>query len=117
MFARKVMSGIFNPGDRDLKKSAKKSLNKVVKLLKIYPKVTATVSGYTDNLGPTDANKNLSLKRAESVVKYLVKKGIKKNRLKAVGKGETNFIASNRIKSGREKNRRVEIEFDFSKVK
>ena len=51
----------------------------------------------------------LSQKRAQAVVDYLVKKGVDSSRLRAVGYGRTMPIADNNDKAGREKNRRVEM--------
>ncbi len=88
-------------------------LDSLVTLLQLFPKVTANIYGYTDNLGPAEANLKLSAKRARAVMTYLVEAGIAASRLKSAGMGKTNFIASNRTKSGRAKNRRVEIEFSY----
>jgi OOP family OmpA-OmpF porin len=51
----------------------------------------------------------LSDKRAKAVMKYLVDKGIAKDRLSATGYGETKPIASNDTEEGKAKNRRVEF--------
>ena len=79
--------------------------------MKLHSKVTATVYGYTDNVGPNDANLQLSQKRANAVRAYLIKVGIGTERVTAIGRGETNFMASNQTRNGRELNRRIEIEF------
>ncbi|NPA81376.1 MAG: OmpA family protein [Epsilonproteobacteria bacterium] len=63
------------------------------------------VAGYTDAKGNKYFNKELSLKRAKSVRRYLIKEGIDKNIIKAVGYGESNFIYDKNDK----RNRRVEI--------
>ena len=69
------------------------------------------INGYTDNIGTDIANKNLSEKRARRVRDYLVSQGIEEGRIKAFGKGESNFVASNQSAAGRAKNRRIEIIF------
>ena len=69
------------------------------------------INGYTDNIGTTVANKNLSEKRARRVGDYLVSLGVSPDRVKVFGKGETNFVASNQTADGRAKNRRIEIIF------
>ena len=51
---------------------------------------------------------NLSQRRAEAVMKYLINKGIKAERLSAKGFGETRPIDTNDTKEGRAKNRRTE---------
>lgn len=67
------------------------------------------VEGHTDSRGGDAYNKDLSQRRAESVVKYLINKGVDRNRLKAIGYGEENPVGSNDTTSGRAANRRVEF--------
>jgi OOP family OmpA-OmpF porin len=66
--------------------------------------------GHTDATGPASYNQALSVKRAGAVKAYLVSKGIDANRIYSEGKGETSPVADNSTRSGRSKNRRVEIE-------
>lgn len=63
-------------------------LQSLVKLLNDNPNITIELSSHTDYVGNNDANKTLSEKRAQSVVDYLIKAGIAKDRLTAVGYGE-----------------------------
>ncbi len=68
------------------------------------------IGGHTDNVGTEEFNKSLSLKRAERIAGILISKGIEPARLKAVGYGETQPLASNDDEvDGRELNRRIEI--------
>ncbi|MCB1477797.1 MAG: OmpA family protein [Rhodobiaceae bacterium] len=67
------------------------------------------VGGHTDSDGPEEYNLDLSQKRAQSVVRYLVGKGVSGQRLKAVGYGETKPIASNDNDAGKARNRRIEF--------
>ena len=67
------------------------------------------VEGHTDSTGTAAGNRSLSQQRAESVVKYLVGKGVKKSRLVAKGFGPDKPIADNADEAGREQNRRVEF--------
>jgi outer membrane protein OmpA-like peptidoglycan-associated protein len=67
------------------------------------------IKGHTDNVGTTEYNQLLSEKRAEIVKKYLVQKGVEKDRLFPVGFGYTINQASNRTEAGRALNRRVEM--------
>ena len=67
------------------------------------------VEGHTDSIGTDDANMKLSQGRADSVREYLVSEGVKGDRIKAVGKGETTPISDNKTPEGRANNRRVEI--------
>lgn len=67
------------------------------------------VEGHTDSTGSASINKKLSQQRAESVLKYLADKGVKKKRMVAKGFGPEKPIASNDDDAGREQNRRVEF--------
>lgn len=74
-----------------------------------YPEITVTVTGHTDNVGKPSSNLTLSQRRADNIKKMLVDKGIDGNRIKAVGKGDTEPLDSNKTAAGRAKNRRIEI--------
>jgi outer membrane protein OmpA-like peptidoglycan-associated protein len=84
-------------------------LNALVELMRNYPTLQLEISGHTDNIGTAAYNLELSQKRAESVVKYLVDKGIDSARLKAKGYGSTQPNFSNDTAEGRFKNRRTEF--------
>jgi outer membrane protein OmpA-like peptidoglycan-associated protein len=72
-----------------LEETAKQSIDRLVRILKDNPEIQIEISSHTDSRGPANYNKLLSTKRAQSVVDYLVSKGIDKSRLIAIGKGET----------------------------
>ncbi len=86
-----------------------KVLDAVSGLLKGNEAIKVRVEGHTDNVGKPANNKKLSQARAESVTKYLVGKGIAKERLTAEGLGQEKPIADNNTKEGKQKNRRVEF--------
>lgn len=67
------------------------------------------LAGHTDNVGKPEDNKDLSLRRAESVKQQLVAYGCNAEKIKAFGYGDTKPVASNETEEGRQKNRRVEI--------
>jgi OOP family OmpA-OmpF porin len=67
------------------------------------------VEGHTDTVGSAAYNKDLSARRAASVVRYLVAKGVEASRLEPAGYGFDKPIASNETALGRAKNRRVEF--------
>ncbi len=63
-------------------------LQSLVKLLNDNPNITIELSAHTDCVGDSVSNKTLAEKRAETVVNYLIKSGIEKERLTPVGYGE-----------------------------
>ncbi len=74
------------------------------------PKLQIEIGGHTDNVGTTDFNKELSLRRAKKIASMLTAKGIDTKRLVPVGYGESQPLASNDDEAdGREINRRIEI--------
>jgi OOP family OmpA-OmpF porin len=86
---------------------------KVGDFLKKYPDTTAVIEGHTDNVGTPEHNLDLSQRRAESVVNYLVEKfGIERSRLTAKGYGEARPVADNSTNEGKQKNRRIEAVID-----
>lgn len=68
-----------------------------------------TVEGHTDSRGSESFNLDLSQRRAQSVVDYLVSKSVSSSRLNPIGKGEGSPVASNDTREGRYQNRRVEV--------
>lgn len=85
-------------------------LGAVLKILQDHPEITkVSVEGHTDNRGGKGFNKDLSKRRAASVVKWLTNKGIAQARLTSTGHGMTKPIDSNDTETGRQNNRRVEF--------
>ncbi len=84
-------------------------LDKLVGTMRKHPEYSWEIGGYTDGIGSVNYNLKLSKQRAQSVVDYLVSKGIESNSLKVVGYGKANPIATNETVEGRSMNRRVEI--------
>lgn len=99
----------FETASADLKKESFVELKKVIELLTKYPEMEIEISGHTDNVGNKDYNKDLSQKRAQSVVNYLKENGVQTERLKAKGYGMDRPVAENDSEEGRAKNRRVEF--------
>lgn len=69
------------------------------------------VEGNTDDVGDDDSNRVLSEKRAESIARYLISRGVNRDRMVARGNGPTKPVASNKTATGRYRNRRTEILF------
>ena len=106
-------SVLFESGSAEIQKDAKKILNRIGDVLKMYPKNTIKIEGHTDNVPIHNANYSsnlwLSTARATKVLEYFQKRGLNPNNLEASGWGDVHPIASNKTKTGRSKNRRVEI--------
>lgn len=101
----------FNFDSAKLRPTAAAKLQPIVEFTKKYSDAGITVHGHTCNIGTPAYNKKLSERRAESVKAYLVKQGVEASRIITKGFGETEHIADNKTKAGREKNRRVEIHY------
>jgi outer membrane protein OmpA-like peptidoglycan-associated protein len=85
-------------------------LDEVVRLLKVNPEIKhLAIEGHTDNRGSNDLNEKLSNDRANSVMQYIIDKGIEAGKLSAAGFGPKKPIADNNTNEGRQKNRRVEF--------
>lgn len=99
----------FETGSATILPESATELNRVSKMLFEYPAMKLKITGYTDNTGSDALNQKLSLKRAEAVKNYLIKKGLSEKHFEVVGLGNSHPVASNASATGRQKNRRVEI--------
>ena len=110
--------GAFASGSAELTSQARQIMAKIANK-GVGETGTVTVSGHTDNVplmfgGNFRDNWDLAAARASSVVQELEKAGnISTDRMKAVSFGESKPVDSNETASGREKNRRIEIEINF----
>ncbi|MCK5692459.1 MAG: OmpA family protein, partial [Bacteroidales bacterium] len=105
-----VLQNIFYAtGSYQLEPASRVELKRVYDFLQLNPAVGVEISGHTDNTGTPELNQSLSEQRAQSVVDYLVNKGIETRRLKAAGYGETQAVADNELEEGRAQNRRTEL--------
>lgn len=100
---------LFDFGRADLRPQVQADLGDLAESLRNYPGHDAVVVGHTDNVGSDGFNQDLSERRAASVSNYLVSTGVSSSRLREVGMGETQPVASNETAEGRQLNRRVEI--------
>lgn len=99
----------FNTASWDLLPESETELDKLAEFIRSNPGIHMEISGHTDNQGKDQDNLTLSLKRAESVVNYLITKGIDKKYLLAKGYGESKPVAGNETEEGRRQNRRTEF--------
>jgi outer membrane protein OmpA-like peptidoglycan-associated protein/opacity protein-like surface antigen len=84
-------------------------LDTIAKALAAMPDAHWEVQGHTDNVGTPEHNMILSRGRAESVVEYLVRHGVDRGHLMAVGFGQNRPVVSNATVEGRAQNRRVQL--------
>ena len=85
-------------------------LDSVAKVLAEFKDTAIKVSGHTDSTGGDQLNQTLSERRADSVREYLIRRDVAAGRVQARGYGPRYPIASNDTESGRQANRRVELE-------
>jgi len=94
------------------------SLDRLVDILKKLPaNAKVIIIGHTDSLPVrVGSNWELSVRRAISVVEYLVRKGVKKEMLRAVGVADTQPLVEEKDERSRAINRRVEIKIYLPKI-
>jgi len=110
----KLTGVTFKPGKATLSANARNILKAVAKKLtsdESYKELNIVIQGHTDNKGRDKTNQKLSEKRAKEVMKTLIKYGVKKKRIKAVGLGASCPVDDNGTEDGREMNRRIEMHF------
>lgn len=107
---------LFTAKEIVLSKEAMSKINSLVSKLKENPKTKLEILAHSDSNGDSKTNLGITQKQANAIASYLVSKGIDKNRLKAVGKGEDEII--NKCKDGvkcsdieHKENRRIEFKF------
>jgi peptidoglycan-associated lipoprotein len=96
-----LIENIFYDFDKaTLRDESKESLDEIITMLDDNPNVTIELSAHTDRKGSEKYNENLSQRRAQSVVDYLIKGGIAKDRLtpKGYGKGQPKTITKSLAK-------------------
>jgi len=107
----KVQPVHFLSGKSYLTEYSKNILTKLIKTMNSNPLFNANVYGFADSQGSEDYNINLSQERVDSVVKYLISKGLSADRfIQQKAFGESKPATSNKTAEGRLQNRRVEFE-------
>lgn len=99
----------FSANSTEFSSDSYEVLSEVYDFMDKNNQVIIEIGGHTNNLPEDDFCDELSGNRAKSVAEFLYKKGIKEDRIAHKGYGKRNPIASNKSKSGRKKNQRVEI--------
>ncbi|TAI49622.1 OmpA family protein [Flagellimonas allohymeniacidonis] len=100
----------FSTGSDEILKNSHPQLNQLADLLILNGGLKVEVSGHTDNVGDDVSNMLLSQKRADAIKYYLIGKSVSPTRVLSIGKGENEPISDNSTDSGKQENRRVEIQ-------
>ncbi|MGD9180884.1 MAG: OmpA family protein, partial [Desulfobacterales bacterium] len=103
----------FNHNSNDLPDRAYETLDRIADFMIDKPETNININGYTDSSGAYSYNMSVSKFRANMVKGYLVGKGVDPIKINASGLGPKDPIASNATETGRQKNRRVEIELNL----
>jgi|RhiMethySRZTD1v2_1073278.scaffolds.fasta_scaffold463700_2 chemotaxis protein MotB len=108
---------LFPSGDWQMPAEAQQTIGKIVPILAPMQQTRIMVNGYTDNvpIGPglmrqgVTSNLDLSQRRADNVMQFLISQGVKSSLVSAHGVGEADPVAPNDTAEGRAQNRRVEL--------
>ncbi|CAN1537182.1 OmpA-like domain [Spirosomataceae bacterium] len=104
----------FDYGKSNIRSDARVELDKLVKLMREYPKMKIELGSHTDSRSPSDFNQKLSDERAKASSDYLFKRGISRSRVEYKGYGET-ILVNNCVdgvqcsEAEHQRNRRTEI--------
>jgi uncharacterized repeat protein (TIGR01451 family) len=106
-----ILKQVFFANNKDtIQKKSFPVLQAVADVLKTTPLILKVgIEGHTDNKGKEEANIQLSDRRAQSVMRWLIANGVAADRLTAKGYGPTRPIADNKTNKGRAANRRVDF--------
>jgi outer membrane protein OmpA-like peptidoglycan-associated protein len=92
-----------------LRKESIAKIEHVIEIMKKYPRLAVSLLGHTCDIASSDYNDKLSARRAKEVSNYMVKKGIKQNRIGLLPIGKVNPTYPNDTEENRAKNRRVDF--------
>ena len=99
----------FRTGRADILPASESELKRAAQVLRDNPQIRVEVAGHTDNRGGKAKNTKLSQQRANRVKAYMVKLGIKADRMTTKGYGSSQPIKSNKTTKGRAANRRIDF--------
>ncbi len=101
----------FDGGKAELTEDSEGVLDRASAIITRCPEAGVEVGAHSDSDGSASRNRDLTQSRAETIVEYLVAAGVQRERLTAVGYGETKPIADNTTAAGKAANRRIEFTF------
>lgn len=99
----------FDSGSAAISADSAGLLDRLAEIALRCPTASVEVNGHTDSEGDDAGNQQLSEKRAQAVVDFLVKAGLPADRFKAAGFGSAQPVAENDTDEGRAKNRRIDF--------
>ena len=105
----KMNNLFFKQSTSKISESSHEELNSLVQLLKENPGMVIQLEGHTDYRGNAALNLKLSQERVEEVKKYLVQKGVKKQRVKIKAFGGSMPLTTLNTEEAQQMNRRVEV--------
>jgi len=107
-----IFEPIYFDYDKDIiKEEFHDELYKIKKMILGHSDLRILVIGHTDSDGSDYYNKSLSKRRAESIIKFFTKNGLRRDRIVIDFKGESSPVESNKTSEGRSRNRRVDFRF------
>jgi OOP family OmpA-OmpF porin len=108
-FEEKLFTVQFPSDSNEFSPEAYTLMDSIIDIALKYRDLEIFITGYTDSIGNTGYNKQLSKFRATVVKIYMIGNGIDSKRIIVSGMGPENPVASNDTREGRQLNRRVEI--------
>ncbi len=99
----------FDSGTTRLTPDSNQTVTDLTSIMKCFPNMAVQLEGHTDSTGDPEANKKLSVDRAEAVKALLVSDGVDGSRISTAGWGQEKPIASNDNEEGKARNRRTEL--------
>ncbi|MDQ3027402.1 MAG: OmpA family protein [Pseudomonadota bacterium] len=100
---------LFDTNQAQLRSGGMRSVQRLADFFKQYPQRKVMIEGFTDSVGSSSRNQDLSDERARSVRTALLGMGVSTDRISSRGYGESHPAATNETPAGRQQNRRVEI--------
>ncbi|HVH40018.1 MAG TPA: OmpA family protein [Gemmatimonadaceae bacterium] len=93
----------------DIRADAATNLRQLAASLARYPNTELLIVGHTDSQGSESYNQDLSARRASAAAAYLSAQGIRLDRMRTSGRGESEALGTNETEAGRQINRRIEV--------